>query len=73
MVSCYAPNLGSTEQVKDDFYDLFWDVISKIQHKDKLILTGDFNSRVDKDYHSLKGDLGHYFGHVNSSHYLKGI
>lgn len=68
MVSCYAPTLGSLDEEKYNFYNLLRDVISKVQHKDKLILTGDFNTRVGNDYHSWKGVLGHHgIGHVNSN------
>ena len=68
LVCCYAPTLNSSEQEKDDFYDLLREVISNVQHRDKLVLMGDFNARVGSDNHSWKGVLGpHGVGRMNSN------
>ena len=67
-VSCYAPTLNSSEQEKDDFYDLLREVISNVQHRDKLVLMGDFNARVGSDNHYWKRVLGsHGVGRMNSN------
>ena len=68
LVSCYAPTMDSPEQDKDDFYNQLHEVIAGTQHKDKLILMGDFNARVGRDFRSWEGVLGHHgVGRMNSN------
>ena len=68
LVSCYAPTMASSEQEKDDFYNQLHTVISRVQHKDKLILMGDFNVRVGTDHQTWEGVLGHHgVGKMNSN------
>ena len=68
LVSCYAPTMACSEQEKDDFYNQLRNVISNVQHKDKLIPMGDFNLRIGTDQQSWEGVLGyHGVGKMNTN------
>ena len=68
LVSCYAPTMSNTEQEKDNFYDCLRDTITKVKHRDKLILMGDFNARVGTDNATWDGVMGyHGVGRMNSN------
>ena len=56
--SAYAPTMTNTDEVKDTFYDNLDSIISATPRTDKLILLGDFNSRVDTDHQFWEGAIG---------------
>uniref|UniRef100_A0A8D8PW97 Craniofacial development protein 2 n=2 Tax=Cacopsylla melanoneura TaxID=428564 RepID=A0A8D8PW97_9HEMI len=66
VIQCYAPNLDSEQNVKDQFYD---DLRQTINHKlfqEVVILLGDFNAKVgDKRMESIVGPHG--LGDMNPS------
>ena len=51
-VSVYAPTLNS-DDAANLFYNHLHDLLVKIPADDKLIVMGDFNARVGRDYISL--------------------
>ncbi|KAI8515959.1 hypothetical protein Bbelb_067720 [Branchiostoma belcheri] len=68
IVSAYAPTLTSTEESKEQFYADLDTVLRTVPGNDKLLVLGDFNARVGKDYEQWKGVIGkHGLGKVNSS------
>ena len=50
IISAYAPTLVSDEKEKQRFYDNLRDVLQAVPKGDKIVLTGDFNARVGKDW-----------------------
>ena len=50
ILSVYAPTLQENEEVNRAFYGALYETISKIPVKEKLIILGDFNARVGKDW-----------------------
>ena len=58
IVSAYAPTMTNPDEVKDKFYDDLDFVISATPRTDKLILLGDFNTRVGTDHQSWEGVIG---------------
>ena len=50
IISAYAPTLVSDEEEKQRFYDNLRDVLQAVPKGDKIVLTGDFNARVGKDW-----------------------
>ena len=54
-VSAYAPTMTNPNEVKDKFYDDLDSVISATPRTDKLILLGDFNTRVGTDHQTWEG------------------
>ena len=68
LFSCYAPTLLSDEHTKDDFYNQLDEEIRRVPSSDKLIMLGDFNARVGKDYLAWADVMGrHRMGNVNSN------
>ena len=50
IISAYAPTLVSDEEEKQRFYENLRDVLQAVPKGDKIVLTGDFNARVGKDW-----------------------
>ena len=68
IISAYAPTLCSDDDVKDSFYNLLDHTVSRIDKRDKLVLMGDFNARVGRDFQMWEGVLGrHGVGKMNSN------
>ena len=68
IISCYAPTMTNTEEVKSKFYDDLHSLIVATPMTDKLIILGDFNARVGCDYTTWDGVLGkHGVGGCNSN------
>ena len=68
LISCYAPPLNRPEQEKNEFYQQLREIVAFVQHRDKLILLGDFNARVGTDSASWGGVLGHHgVGRMNDN------
>ena len=66
IISAYAPTLTSPDDAKEQFYEQFEQVIRSTPPSDKLVILGDFNARVGRDYSSLEGVLGrHGEGKIN--------
>ena len=67
-VSVYSPTLGSSDDVKDRFYYSMYSTLRRISQDDKVILLGDFNSRVGRNHDIWHGVIGHHgVGNMNSS------
>ena len=68
LLSAYAPTLDSEDVIKDSFYELLDSAINQTPREDKLILLGDFNARVGREYHIWGGVIGHHgVGNMNSN------
>ncbi|KAI8519286.1 hypothetical protein Bbelb_025430 [Branchiostoma belcheri] len=68
VISVYAPTLVSSEEVKEKFYEDLDSLVKETPVEDKLILLGDFNTRVGTDYSNWKGILGpHGTGKMNAN------
>ena len=50
LVSAYAPTFSNLEEVKAKFYSDLEAVMQSIPFEDKIVIMGDFNARVGKDY-----------------------
>ena len=68
IISAYAPTLGQSDEVKEQFYTTLSDVIKSVPSSHKLLLLGDFNARVGTDYDSWENVIGkHGLGRENSN------
>jgi len=68
VISAYAPTLDTANDIKENFYAELHSIISSIDHKEKLIILGDFNARVGKDHDIWNGVLGkHGIGNCNDN------
>ena len=56
----YASTLTSDDAAGNLFYDQLHDLLVKIPADDKLIVMGDFNARVGRDYKSWPGIIGRH-------------
>ena len=52
IISAYAPTLRIPDDPKEQFYEQFDQVIRSTPTSDKLVIFGDFNARVGRDYSS---------------------
>uniref|UniRef100_A0A0L8FV33 Endonuclease/exonuclease/phosphatase domain-containing protein n=1 Tax=Octopus bimaculoides TaxID=37653 RepID=A0A0L8FV33_OCTBM len=50
VVSIYAPTMSHSDKTVRQFYDDLAQLLSKLPISDKLVILGDFNARVGKDY-----------------------
>ena len=68
IICAYAPTLVSTDEAKDDFYGALSTILQSVDHRDKLMLMGDFNARVGNDHEIWPEVLGrHGTGKMNSN------
>ena len=68
LVSVYSPTLQADTAVKEAFYSDLHTVITRTDPKDKLIILGDFNARVGRDFQLWKGVLAkHGLGNCNDN------
>ena len=68
LISVYAPTLASSDEAKESFYGCLADVIESVPFSNKLLVMGDFNARVGKDYASWENVIGkHGVGRENSN------
>ena len=68
-ISAYAPILTTPDDTKEQFYEQFDQIIRSTHPSDKLVILGDFNARVGRDYSSSwEGVLGrHGVGKINDN------
>ena len=68
IISAYAPTLVTDELTKDTFYSALDATLQNIPNADKVVLMGDFNARVGKNWQLWDGALGrHGTGNMNSN------
>lgn len=68
VISVYAPMLTSPDDTKEQFCEHLDQVIKSTSQNDKIVILGDFNARVGRDYNGWKGVLGrHGIGKVNDN------
>ena len=71
LVSAYAPTFSNLEEVNAKFYLDLEAVMQSIPFEDKIVIMGDFNARVGKDYQTWEGVIGrHGYGEENENGYL---
>ncbi|KAF7241799.1 Craniofacial development protein 2 [Varanus komodoensis] len=58
LISAYAPTMTNPDEVKDTFYEDLDALLSSVKHTDRLILLGDFNTRVGSDHSAWDGVIG---------------
>jgi len=67
IISAYAPTLVADEADKTAFYLLLDETLQRIPATDKIILLGDFNSRIGRDHTLWNGAIGrHGIGSCNA-------
>ncbi|CAF4166889.1 unnamed protein product [Rotaria magnacalcarata] len=60
VIHAYAPTSASSDEEIDVFYNDIEDALSKIHSKDIIIVTGDWNAKVDSDNNDWKQVMGRY-------------
>lgn len=58
IVGAYAPTMTDPDEIKDKFYDDLNAVITVVPDADKLIILGDFNTKVGRDRIFWEGVIG---------------
>ncbi|XP_062532963.1 uncharacterized protein LOC134201747 [Bombyx mori] len=68
VISVYAPTLDKSDDIKDKFYGEVTLCLDSINAREQVLLLGDFNARVGRDYEAWPGVLGrHGVGNINSN------
>ena len=68
VISIYAPTMTSPDETKENFYNQLRRTLRDTPRTDKLILMGDFNARVRRDYEKWQSVLGrHGIGKCNTN------
>lgn len=68
LISVCAPTLTSDDETKASFYNQLNQTIQAAPAHDELVVMGDFNARVGKDYRLWEGILGqHGIGNNNTN------
>ena len=68
IISAYAPTLGHNDEEKERFYSTLGDLIKSVPPSYKLLILGDFNARVGRDFSSWENVIGkHGIGRENSN------
>ena len=63
VLSCYAPQVGLDNIVKDTFYDQLHDTIRKVSDAETIVICGDLNGHIGKDANGYEGiHGGHGYG-----------
>ncbi|XP_068712987.1 uncharacterized protein [Montipora foliosa] len=58
VICAYAPTLDAEEETKEVFYATLNNILAIIHKDDKIIILGDFNTRVGTDHALWKGTIG---------------
>lgn len=67
VISVYAPTMDKDEDIKAKFYEEVTQAVSKIAPGEQILLMGDFNARVGRDFEAWPKVLGrHGVGNMNS-------
>ena len=67
VLSCYAPQVGLGNTIKDAFYDLLNSTVNKVSAAETLVICGDFNGHVGKVANGYEGVYGgHGYGLRNT-------
>ncbi|KAJ1160520.1 hypothetical protein NDU88_001022 [Pleurodeles waltl] len=70
-INAYAPTMTSPEEIKDKFYEDLESLIASVTKEDRLVILGDFNTRVCVDYQTWEGVIGrNCVGKSNSNGHL---
>ena len=68
VLSVYAPTLQAETGVEEAFYHDLHNLLQQVDSKEKLLILGDFNTRVGRDFELWKGVLGrHGIGSCNDN------
>ena len=68
LIKAYAPTMTNDKETKEHFYRSLDSLLSEIPAADKLILLGDFNARVGKEYEAWPQTLEKFGrGKMNSN------
>jgi len=67
-IRIYAPTLPSGDETIDHYYAMLWLTLMQVPRRDKLIVLGDFNTRIGSDSTIWANVMGkHGIGNINSS------
>ena len=58
LISVYAPTMKAGEEEKDSFYRLLEEEVKKVPARNSLLVLGDFNARVGRDWEPWSNCLG---------------
>ena len=68
LISVYAPTLLADAEVKEAFYSDLRNLLWQINPEDKVLILGDFNAKVGRDFNIWTGVLGrHGEGNCNDN------
>jgi len=62
VVAAYAPQVGRSQEEKDNFWEAVWNVIEEIKESEEIIIGGDLNGHVGKEsdgYGGVHGGQGY--------------
>ena len=66
IIQVYAPTAASPEEEIDEFYENLQGMIQNVPNRELLIIMGDFNAKVGKDWETWKGAMGKFgYGEEN--------
>ena len=74
ILSCYAPQVGLNNIIKDTFYDQLQDTVRKAGADETLVICGDLNSHIGKlanGYEGVHGGYGYGLRNKDSEHILE--
>ena len=67
VLSCYAPQVGLDNTIKDAFYDLLNSTVNKVSAAETLVICGEFNGHLGKVTNGYEGvHGGHGYGLRNT-------
>src|SRR6218665_1527154 len=66
VIQVYAPTSNSTEEEIEDFYTALQEAMGNTPSQDLIIVMGDFNAKVGKDWETWRGAMGRFgYGEEN--------